>query len=227
MHSKIYYLGSIILMILIAAFVACDDDDETAVPLNLDEATHKVLADVLDNNLDSLLFYRYDSLITPADFIIAPKQAFAPDDDSWFFFVDDAPGDRWAHPCRWIFVNSLNGDVTTIDESWPPENLDDFTLYYTRDLAVEKVISDIMFDSLESKDLYYTPGIIQAGRRITNPYGGSYEAEKDSWFLFIDDLPEAFYAHDCRYVFVEIWGGDATVYDEQWPPELELIQYEE
>jgi len=226
MHSKIYYLGSVVLVILIAVFVACDDD-ETAVPLNLDEATHKILADVLDNDLDSLLFYRYDSLITPADFITGAKQAFAPDDDSWFFFVDDAPGDRWAHPCRWIFANSLNGDVTIIDETWPPENLDDFTLYYTRDMAVEKVISDIMFDSLETKDLYYSPGIIQAGRRVTNPYGGSYKAEKNSWFLFIDDLPEAFYAHDCRYVYIEIWGGDESVHDEQWPPELELIQYEE
>jgi len=37
-------------------------------------------------------------------------------DFSWVFFVNDLPGARWLHPCRYIAINTENGDYEITDE---------------------------------------------------------------------------------------------------------------
>ena len=65
MRGKITFIISLFVFILPLLFLNCSDDDQDASPLTLAEATHKVLAEVLDNDLDSLLFYRHPDKIMP------------------------------------------------------------------------------------------------------------------------------------------------------------------
>jgi len=231
MRNKLTLYALLSFFTLSVIILSCSDDEQTASPITLAEATHKVLTDVLDNDFDSLLFYRHPEKITSGtEFRYYPSgepdPAFIVDEASWFFFVDDVPGARWAHPCRWILVAENGGAVQITDEEWPPGFFDEMEMYYTLDTATKKVVASIMFDSLEYKDLYYSTNLIAAGQAITNPTGGNYTAPANSWFFFIDDLPQAFYAHDCRYVFIEVWGGADSVINEQWPPDIHLEMYD-
>jgi hypothetical protein len=51
-----------------------------------------------------------------------------------------------------------------------------------------------------------------------------------SWFFFIDDHPDMFYAHPCRYVFSDIYSSNLTVYDAQFYPEcldeMEIVVFQ-
>gem|GEM_PF-1721203 len=229
MNQKVFFLGGLILIIIFAIFIGCSDD-QNASPLDLNEATQKVLSDILHNDLDSLAFYRYpDRLPSGAEVGYyqdpQPTEPYKASEPSWFFFIDDAPGMRWAHPCRYIFVPASGSKISVINEQWPPDIYDALNLYYDLDTAIQTVISDILFDSLALKDLYYAPNILAPGTKIVRPSGGQIILEKYSWFIFIDDLPGAFYAHPCRYVLLELWGGKISIYDEQWPPDLALELY--
>ena len=42
---------------------------------------------------------------------------------NWVFFVDDVPTAKWIHPCRYIFVNSSNGDYQVLNEQMYPVGL--------------------------------------------------------------------------------------------------------
>jgi len=231
MRNKLTLFTVLSFFTLSVIILSCSDDDQTASPMTLAEATHKVLVDVLDNDLDSLLFYRHPDKILPGTglayyFGAEPVPPYIVDEASWFFFVDDVPGARWMHPCRWILVAENGGAVDITDEGWPPDFWDDMSLYYSLDSATQIVISAIMLGDLDTKKLHYSTNVIGAGQAVTNPTGGNYTAPANSWFFFIDDLPEAFYAHDCRYVFIEVWGGADSVINEQWPPDIQLELHE-
>ena len=43
--------------------------------------------------------------------------------DSWFFFVDDAPGANWEHPARFILVEKGSGKIKSIPVTTPPREL--------------------------------------------------------------------------------------------------------
>ena len=43
---------------------------------------------------------------------------------SWLFFVDDRPFGNWSHPCRYIYVNVLDGSYEVHYNKWPPKNQD-------------------------------------------------------------------------------------------------------
>lgn len=61
---------------------------------------------------------------------------------------------------------------------------------------------------------------LPAGTVIGSESGYSYRIDKDTWFAFIDDAPEAFFAHPCRYVFIDAVSGSFKVEDESWPPDV-------
>ena len=45
--------------------------------------------------------------------------------DSWFFFVDDAPGANWEHPARFVLVDKETGKVRVTHVKTPPRELSD------------------------------------------------------------------------------------------------------
>lgn len=61
---------------------------------------------------------------------------------------------------------------------------------------------------------------LPAGTLVASESGYSYRIDKDTWFAFIDDAPEAFFAHPCRYVFIDALTGGWRVEGESWPPDI-------
>jgi len=45
-----------------------------------------------------------------------------PQEEGWFFFIDDLPWANWEHPCRYVFVD-LTGDITVYTATTPPTNI--------------------------------------------------------------------------------------------------------
>jgi PKD repeat protein len=61
---------------------------------------------------------------------------------------------------------------------------------------------------------------LQAGDVVSSASGATYSIDANTWFIFIDDLPEAFYAHATRYVFMDAVTADYDIVNESWPPEI-------
>jgi hypothetical protein len=56
------------------------------------------------------------------------------------------------------------------------------------------------------------------GDTVTSESGTDYPIEASTWFIFIDDAPQAFYAHATRYVFLDAQTGSYDIVSESWPP---------
>ncbi|GAF75406.1 unnamed protein product, partial [marine sediment metagenome] len=59
-----------------------------------------------------------------------------------------------------------------------------------------------------------------AGDVVTSESGADYPITTRTWFIFIDDNPQAFYAHATRYVLMDARDGSYTIFNEDWPPEI-------
>jgi len=59
---------------------------------------------------------------------------------------------------------------------------------------------------------------LQAGDVVTSDSGNDYPINASTWFIFIDDQPEAFFAHATRYVFMDAVTADYDIVNETWPP---------
>jgi len=67
----------------------------------------------------------------------------------------------------------------------------------------------------------YMPSLpLGSGDVVSSESGYSYLVEDATWFVFIDDAPEAFFAHHCRYVFIDATSGTYEVIQESWPPDI-------
>ncbi|MEW5922924.1 MAG: hypothetical protein AB1746_02965 [Candidatus Zixiibacteriota bacterium] len=229
MKFRILILALSICGAAFISFYSCTDDPK-ASPVGIDEAAQKVLSEILNNDLDNLALYR-NPVKMEAGIEIGhytdpqPDELYKVTEPSWFFFIDDNPGMDWAHPCRYILVPYSGDKPRVIEEQWRPDIYDALEKYYNLDAAIQTFISTVLFDSLALKDLYYSSHILPKNTRITEPSDTGIVVEDFSWFLFIDDDPEAFYAHPCRYVLVTLWGGEISIFDEQWPPDMALELY--
>jgi hypothetical protein len=47
--------------------------------------------------------------------------ATAIEDETWFFWIDDAPGAYFVHPNRFVFVPASGGEITVQEQEWWPE----------------------------------------------------------------------------------------------------------
>jgi len=61
---------------------------------------------------------------------------------------------------------------------------------------------------------------LQAGDVVSSESGADYPITTRTWFIFIDDNPQAFYAHATRYVLMDARDGSYTIANETWPPEI-------
>ncbi len=92
----------------------------------------------------------------------------------------------------------------------------------SKDDALEILVSDIIQPAAEYKELsaFMLSQPLQDGDVVTSESGETYTIDGKTWFIFIDDDPMAFFAHDCRYVFIDAQTGAYDVVDEMWPPEI-------
>jgi hypothetical protein len=90
------------------------------------------------------------------------------------------------------------------------------------DGALKVLLGDILPPASSSARVsaYLPSQPLPAGTVVSSESGYSYRIDKDTWFAFIDDAPEAFFAHPCRYVFIDATSGTYKVESESWPPDI-------
>lgn len=100
---------------------------------------------------------------------------------------------------------------------------------FTRDQAINKLIEDVIgADSLlyhfffSKTELMFENDTLRGDVQDTwhiCPYA-------ESWVFFIDDLPVAYWAHPCRWIFFDAESGEYHIIQEEWPPLHYLSNYE-
>ena len=108
-------------------------------------------------------------------------------------------------------------------EPSPPSvpSSDEPTLLSLED-ALEILLGGVLTPaSARSRVSAYLPSApLMRGQTISSESGAQYNIERATWFVFIDDAPEALYAHGVRYVFIDAATGDYHVVAESWPPTI-------
>jgi len=115
---------------------------------------------------------------------------------------------------------ATDAHTVTITVSAPPAGI-------SKDDAIAILVSKIIKPAAEYKRIsaFMLSEPLQSGDVVTSESGQSYPIGKeprlhDTFFIFIDDEPLAFFAHDTRYVFIDAQTGAYDVIDETWPPEI-------
>lgn len=85
-----------------------------------DEAYSKVTQELLAGNLDGKAIDTLSNVVS-ADSSIADMhgQTFKAPSNSWFFLVDDHFTANWDHACRYVFVDTVTGDMTVYPANAP------------------------------------------------------------------------------------------------------------
>ena len=95
----------------------------------------------------------------------------------------------------------------------------------SKDQAIAILVSEIIEPATEYRGIsaFMLSGPLEEGDVVTSESGEDYPVDKTTWFVFIDDEPSAFFAHDCRYVFIDGRTGSYEVIPETWPPEINSL----
>jgi hypothetical protein len=92
----------------------------------------------------------------------------------------------------------------------------------SKDQAIAILVSEIIRPAADYKGIsaFMLSEPLQEDDVITSESDEDYPIDTSTWFVFIDDEPMAFFAHDCRYVFINGETGSYEVINESWPPEI-------
>ena len=91
---------------------------------------------------------------------------------------------------------------------------------FNKDKAMDILMDSIIDPSSSNTEIsaFMLSELLQPGDVITSDSGETYNIDNKTWFIFIDDMPWAFFAHPTRYVLIDSQTGETTVINEFWPP---------
>lgn len=91
---------------------------------------------------------------------------------------------------------------------------------FTQKQAIDLLMGSIIIPGASEDRIsaFMLPQTLVDGDVVTSEGGETYNITEDTWFIFIDDLPNSFYSHPTRYVFINAKDGSYEVIDEFWPP---------
>ncbi len=91
--------------------------------ISQDDLNNIVIRDVLNEKMEGMWVYAKPEPVEAGSTITTwYGDILLPEKEGWLFFIDDAPMQSWAHPCRYIFVDEA-GSVTVRDALGPPMDL--------------------------------------------------------------------------------------------------------
>lgn len=91
------------------------------------EAINIVMSNVVAESEGHVQVYANQTVTSGSIVTITSKHTLSlPYSNNWVFFIDDMVFADWGHPCRYVFVNSLNGDYQILNEQYYPSNLSDY-----------------------------------------------------------------------------------------------------
>jgi len=128
------FMFAFLLLSLSACGGSEDAEDDGQKPsgkaLTFEEAAQVVLDEVVKpDDLDhEVIVFGWPEPLTPedelqsfaADDLTLPGETILVNQDSWFFWVDDAPVAYYVHPTRFVLVDVQTGEVSSHDEEWWP-----------------------------------------------------------------------------------------------------------
>ena len=109
----------LITIILLSSF-------SLSAQISREQAIEIVLINIVAEDTGTVNVYASYSTFVQSDsiFILPDEYLHCPYDNNWVFFIDDKPKSGWAHTCRYIFINEMNGEYNTVDRMFYPENLE-------------------------------------------------------------------------------------------------------
>jgi len=186
-------------------------------------------------NLPPVADFSYSpSAPTTADNVMFTDESTDADGNivSWAWDFDDGgtsanqnPSHSFSSPATYTVTLTVTDDdgasdsyTATVTVSSPPAGID-------KDGAIAILVGKIIkpADAYKRISAYMLSQPLQNGDVITSESGQSYPITTDTWFVFIDDEPLAFYAHPTRYVFINATTGSYNISNETWPPRINNI----
>ena len=89
----------------------------------------------------------------------------------------------------------------------------------TEEQAIEVFKKNIPWPGQNNIEMYPTTMGKNQKIILTFGKGGIYSPDFISYVFFIDDLPNAGWGHECRYVFINAFTGDIIIKNSLSPPE--------
>ena len=111
---------------LIILFALISPTTETLADIyNFDDAASQVIEKVYGGQLDNrAMFGAAEPLPAGARIAVAfTGQQLEVGDESWFFFIDEQPSTSWEHPASYVLIERVNGQLSVVPLSAPPEEL--------------------------------------------------------------------------------------------------------
>lgn len=104
----------------------------TAGAITRDEAYSRVVNNLLANDLDGRAITALTNMVAAGDTVVDwHHTAYKAPSTSWFFLVNDYWDAEWEHACRYVFVDSVTGDITSYPGIAPLLQSNNIDEYYT------------------------------------------------------------------------------------------------
>ncbi len=112
-------MKKLFLLSLISLFVTSHKD--VFSQFSKQEAIDLVLDSIASDRIDSVNIYMEPIIITDEYYLASPYDSIdAPYSNYWLAFIDEQPLYLWDHLCTYLFINSVNGDYTSVYHYSPP-----------------------------------------------------------------------------------------------------------
>lgn len=114
-------------------------------------------------------------VITDDYYLSSPYDSLhSPYDSYWLAFIDEKPLYLWDHLCTYVFINSINGNFTSISHSSPPEgySMDFDSLSVSKEISIPSPDYTVPYSGLqvEENDHYYAVLFSGYGQNAEAPF---------------------------------------------------------
>ena len=130
---KTKHLFLVILMGFI--YASCSNDEQFSAPLHSQtkaiddggisqEQAIQIALNTTSANSEIYISAEEVSPNSSISAVVGQDSLKSPQYKSWFVFINDLPEANWSHPCKYLFINSQNGEYQTFEQAFPPKKLE-------------------------------------------------------------------------------------------------------
>jgi len=168
----------------------------------------------------SVKIFAYSHILTPNDILRDGPNGdrIALPENAFLIWVDKMPGARFMHPTAYILITT--NDVYLIEGSWWPVLNGQRILYGKKNQPAVSSPCRIGAGGGAFVNLYIYPEELQPNDVLTEEMTGCrFPVNQDTFFAWIDMLPQAYFAHPVTYLIIQD-DGAIIIADSQWWPNL-------